>query len=252
MIRPIQQSSYASLTVDSRADFRPFIPDIEAQIRRRIFDRGWNAFDAQMPRAKDRPFGRYRYRTGRLYASLKVIQPQRGQLVMIFNYEDVVLRFLESKYGRIFDWSPSDRRFIEELMPRALAAGGAAVTTSPQPVFGQPVVGLPRIPVAAPPAMVRVVDGLDWSVTRSGAIRIEPGLLKLPNGTVRTVPPTEFEPQPATQFGRYDAIVAEEGGLFYRIGKTSPYRPIGNAKPILFIFVPAAETDEPPVIYDAK
>ena len=69
MILSIQQASRAVLYVDPRADLRTSLNRIEAEIRRRIFDRGFNALDQQMARALDRPTGRYRYRTGDLYSS---------------------------------------------------------------------------------------------------------------------------------------------------------------------------------------
>lgn len=238
MIR-VALASRAVLFVDNRIDFTPHIPAIEAQIRRRIFDQGLNALDRQMPRAKDRPTGRYRYRTGRLYASLRVLHPRRGELVMVFDYSDVVLGFLNRKYGPIFDWSPSDVAVVTSIA-RAVAPDAATIRPT----------GLPAaLPAVTAPLRVatqtRIIAGFDYSYSASArAVSIGSGVYAVEGRTFSTADTLRFDLPPRTQFGRYDAVVATPFGVQYRTGGSQPYRRGLREIPLLFIFVPPEDSSE--------
>lgn len=117
----------STLRIDSRVRFDDFDIDlIEARVRKRIFQDGKNANDQQMEPARSYPppRGLYRYLTGDLYRSLQVSSPTLGVLLLTFNYSDLVMNTLEDRYGPIFQWSPSDERFVNELAKEWLRDNG--------------------------------------------------------------------------------------------------------------------------------
>jgi hypothetical protein len=240
-------ASRAVLYVDSRVDFTPHIAAIETQIRRRIFDKGWNALDQQMARAKDRPTGRYRYRTGRLYESLRVLHPRAGELVMVFDYQDVVLAFLNRKYGPIFDWSPSDIAFVSTIA----AVAGPSARTPAIPVFAPP----PSITPPPTNAVTRsgVVAGFESSYSsRARAVEVEGGVYVVDGRVFSVVQPLRFDVPPRAQFERYDAVVATPYGVQYRTGGSRPYRKGLREIVLLFIFVPPEDSSERETITKAN
>jgi len=244
MILSIQQASRAVLYVDPRADLRTSLNRIEAEIRRRIFDRGFNALDQQMPRALDRPSGRYRYRTGDLYNSLVVSQPVQGMLVMTFNYRDRILFFLEGKYGPIFRWSNNDITFVQDLVRAKLPANIVPMRpSSVAPVTIAPVFRPAGVTVSAP-----VTTGFDFTVSRSGqVIDVGEGLITV-NGNTVSSRGMRFEVPARSQFDRYDAIYATPRGLEYLRGGNRPVQTPLNTRLLFVIFVPAEASEEEIII----
>lgn len=117
------------LEIDPRVDISDWINDIEGQVYNRIFIRGLNSRDDQMKRRKalhpgdNQRFLYYRVYTKSLSGSLRVEQ-EDNFLWLIFRRKTVILDCLTTRYGTIFEWSPSDIAFVERIVRFELEYAG--------------------------------------------------------------------------------------------------------------------------------
>ena len=235
MIR-VQLASRAVLYVDARSDLSSKLVKIKMQVSTRIFTKGLNALDSQMIRAMDRPFGKYRYRTGKLLNSLMITQPVQGMLVMAFNYPDPILAFLQRKYGPIFDWSPSDIAYVQTLVQSSLESTQVAL----RPSTIVPVIA----PVARPGKQVMTVSGFDFTASANNTqIDVGDGTINV-RGRTMSLRGARFQVQPRSRMQRYDSIQVTPKGLEYVRGADRPVDSTGERRVLFIIFVPREDLED--------
>lgn len=91
------------------------LDDIKKQVEDRLFVKGHNSQDRQMARAKSYRREFYRYFSGRLKNSISVKQV-RSNIHLTFRRKTVILDCLVERYGKMFQWSPKDMEFVENLL----------------------------------------------------------------------------------------------------------------------------------------
>jgi len=232
----VELASRAVLYVDARANLSGKLVNIKMKVSERIFTKGLNALDRQMIRAMDRPFGKYRYRTGKLLNSLMITQPIQGMLIMAFNYPDPILAFLQRKYGPIFAWSPSDVAYVQTLVQASLEPTQVAL----RPSTVVPVVAV----VARPGKQVMTASGFDFT-TSSNNTRIDVGEGTITvRGRIMSLRGARFEVQPRGRLQRYDSIQVTPSGLEYVRGANRPVDSTGERRVLFIIFVPSEELED--------
>lgn len=91
------------------------LDDIKRQVEERLFVKGHNSNDVQMARAKSYRREFYRYFSGKLKNSISVKQV-RSNIHLTFRRKTVILDCLVERYGKMFQWSPNDMEFVENLL----------------------------------------------------------------------------------------------------------------------------------------
>lgn len=121
--------SLSVLEIDSRVDLSEWTQSIEEHIYNRIFILGLNSDDKKMKRRKrlskldTQRMTTYRVYTGKLSRSLRV-EYEVGFLYLTFKRKRVILDCLSTRYGLIFQFSPSDIEYIESIIKRLLTQNG--------------------------------------------------------------------------------------------------------------------------------
>ena len=97
------------------------ILSIEAAVRKRIFQNGYNAAGKHMARARAYPAGFYRYATGQLFRGLEINQKgNKLQMVLKRSQIEIIRRSLERRYGIIFAFDKSEQALINKYAKKLI------------------------------------------------------------------------------------------------------------------------------------
>lgn len=117
----VGDTSLSRINIKRGFDFSRDLYNIRQRVIRRIFVRGERRDGSQMQRARRDNLDslyQYRYYTGQLADSTRVSQPDEYSIFLTFEREEIILRYLEDRYGGFLGFSNSEIEYLIEIARR--------------------------------------------------------------------------------------------------------------------------------------